>query len=164
MRRFFYVVLIILICTFVLSSCIYYFYLKQIDTKYAIEFSKVFKTYNIDVIDSFFSENTRIVYNGKQTTYNKIRNNIILACKERKYVFSDGSSYGYGNDTFIGGYQDVGIRLYGTLNGESIGECNIKLKLKKINLFLFEIESIESDDMIFGYIFYGIPPKDKGTV
>ena len=159
MKKIYCILLTILTCILIISIFVYEFYLNQVDTKYAIEFANVLKTYNIDDIDKFFSGNTKIVYNGKHTSYNKIRNNIILACKEKKYVFSKGSSYGYGNDSFIDGYQDVGIRLYGTLNGESIGECNVKMKIKKSNIFSFEVESIESDNIIFGYIFYGIIPK-----
>ena len=149
------ITLIILVVAVIIFVFVYKVNISQIDTKYAVNFSKVFQTYDINVVDSYFTKDTCIIYNGKQTTYDKVRNNIVIACKEKKYNFSEGSSYGYGNDKFINGVQDVGIRLYGNLCGEKTGECKIKIKLRKTGLFSFEIESVESNDEIFGYIFFG---------
>ena len=144
--------LIVIISVFMVG---YVYYYNSIDTKYAIDFSKAFKDYDISDVDEYLSKNTIIVCNGKKNTYDNLRTNVLSACNEKKYLFSNGSSYGYGNDKFIEGIQCVDVKLYGKLNDESIGEANILLKLKKIGLFKFEIIYLECDEPIFEYLFYG---------
>lgn len=133
----------------------YKLYINAIDTKYAIRFSEVFQTYDINVIDEFFSEDTNLICNGRKGTYKELRNNVVLACKEKAYKFSFGSSYGHGDNCFVEGCQEINIYLYGELNDKNFGECNLKMTLSKKGLFSFKVESIECDEYIFEYLFFG---------
>ena len=133
----------------------YQLYINSIDTKYAIRFSEVFRTYDIYAIDSFLSQETLLIYNGKRANYKELRENVIAAIQERKYIFDFGASYGYGNDTFINDIQDIKIYLFGEFNGNSFGECILKMKLRREGMFTFFVESIECDEPIFAYLFYG---------
>lgn len=136
----------------------YVYYTKSVDTRFATNFFEAFMNYNIDDVDKYLSKDALIICNGKSNTYENLRGNVASACNEKKYLFSDGSSYGYGNDKFIEGIQTVNVKLYGKLYGKDIGEVNIILKLKKIGLFKFEIISLECNEMIFEYLFYGNKP------
>jgi len=139
---------------FVIS--IYQIYTSGIDTKYAIKFSQVLQTYDIDVIDAFFSENTLIICNEKASTYRELRDNIVLACNEKLYRFDNGSSYGHGNDRFPNGVQTIMVHLFGELNNKPFEECTFEMVLKKVGVFSYEIESIKGDFSIFEYLFFGI--------
>ncbi len=133
----------------------YKIYLNTIDTRYAVHFAEVFMNYDIQEIDEYFSDDTIFVCNGVQKTYKEIRNNVQLACNEKKYEFNTGSSYGYGNDKFTNKIQNINVLLHGKYNGENFGDCNISMKIKKEGLFLFSVDSVECDDKIFEYLFFG---------
>lgn len=45
--------------------------------------------------------------------------------------------------------------LFGNLDGQNIGEVNILMGLRKNGLFKFKIASLECDEAIFEYLFYG---------
>lgn len=132
----------------------YVYYIKTVDTRFAVNFSEAFKDYNIDDVDKYLSKDTLIICNGQSSIYENLRENVISACNEKKYLFSDGSSYGYGNNKFIDGVQYVDIKLYGELNGKDIGECNLSMKLKQEGVFRFKIDTIECDEPIFEYLFF----------
>ena len=132
----------------------YVYYTKTIDTKFAIGFSEAFMNYNIHDVDKYLSGDTLIIYNGKSSTYEELRENVISACNEKRYSFSKGSSYGYGNDKFIDDIQIVDIKLYGKLDGKDIGECNVSMKLRRKGLLRFEIDTITCNDPIFECLFY----------
>lgn len=153
MNKKIFIILIIVVIIFVIVVR-YIWYLNQIDTQYAVRFSKVFKEYNINDIDNYLSQDTKIICNDKSKTYKELRNNVILSCNEKRYLFHDGSSYGYGNNKFINNTQNIKIRLYGELDGDSIGECIIFMQLERIGLFKFKIVAIECDEPIFEYLFF----------
>ena len=132
----------------------YVHYIKNIDTKFAVNFSEAFRNYNIDDVDRYLSEDTLIVCNGKSDTYGNLRENVIEACSEKKYLFEKGSSYGHGNDTFTDGIQYVDIKVYGKLEEMDMGECHVYMKLKREGFFHFKIDTIECDESIFEYLFF----------
>lgn len=132
----------------------YVYYTKTIDTKFAIGFSEAFMNYDINDVDKYLSGDTLIICNGKNNTYEDLRANVISACNEKRYLFSKGSSYGYGSDKFIDGIQNINIKLYGKLNGQDIGECNISMRLRRKGLLRFKIETITCDAPIFESLFY----------
>ncbi len=152
MKKILLIISVIVIIVIFLVGYIYY--IKSADTRFAINFAEAFRNYNINDVDEYLSKDTLIICNGKSKTYGNLRENVISACNEKKYLFSQGSSYGYGSDRFIDGIQYVDIKLYGELNGEDIGECNLSMKLKKEGLFRFKIDTIECDEPIFEYLFY----------
>jgi len=129
-------------------------YIKTIDTKFATSFSKAFMNYDINDIDEYLSMDTLIICNGKNNTYEDLRANVISACNDKRYLFSNGSSYGYGSDKFINDIQNVNIKLYGRLDGNDIGECNVAMKLRRNGLLQFKIDIIECDEPIFEHLFY----------
>lgn len=145
-------ILLSAVVLFVLYLC-YILFMNRIDTKYAVDFSNVFSTYDINSINNYLIDETIIICNSKHTKYAELRNNVEFACKERKYQFE--SSYGHGNNKFKNNVQKITVYLFGMLDGESIGEVNILMSLKKIGLFKFEIVSLECDEAIFEYLFYG---------
>lgn len=151
MNKKFYLLLIAVIL-FVSCLC-YILFLNRIDTKYAVDFANVFSTYDINNIDNYLTDETIIICNGKQAKYSELRNNVTIACNERKYQFD--SSYGHGNNKFKNDTQNITIYLFGKLDGKNIGEVNILMSLKRIGLFKFEIDTLECDEEIFEYIFYG---------
>ena len=152
MKRILLIITSIVIIIILIAGYVYY--IKTVDTIFAINFSESFRNYNIYDIDNYLSKDTLIICNGKSSSYDNLRENVISACNEKKYLFSDGSSYGYGNDKFIDGIQYVDIKLYGELNGKDIGECKLSMRLKKEGLFRFKIDTIECDEPIFDYLFY----------
>jgi hypothetical protein len=93
-----------------------------------------------------------IICNGKQGLYQDLRENLAEAFEDKKFIFYD--SYGYGNDTFLNGIQQVKIFLYGQLNERKIDECVINMTLRQVGLFKFKIETIECNETIFDYLFY----------
>ena len=149
MNKKLYILLFVVLFTLYLS---YIFFINRIDTKYAIDFSKVFSTYDINRINNYLTDETVIICNNKYAKYAELRNNVERACKERKYKFD--SSYGHGNNKFENNIQKITVYLFGQLDGSSIGEVNILMTLKKIGLFKFRIVSLECDEAIFEYLFY----------
>lgn len=127
----------------------------SIDTRYAKQLSKVLQTYDIGKIDDFFDQDTQFIYQGTCASYQEIRPNLVAACKEQKYFFSSGSSYGYGNNHFVRGIQKVHVSLHGTWNQIPFGDCKIEMKIQKKGILSFRISSLECDDPVFGYIFKG---------
>jgi hypothetical protein len=130
----------------------YKFYLSTVDSKYAATFWCAFQNYDIEEVDNYLSKDTVIICNGKQGLYQDLRENLAEAFEDRKFIFYD--SYGYGNDTFLNGIQQVKIFLYGQLNERKIDECVINMTLRQVGLFKFKIETIECNETIFDYLFY----------
>ena len=128
-------------------------FVNRIDTKYAVDFSNVFSTYDINRIDSYLTNETVIICNNKYAKYAELRKNVKVACKERKYQFE--SSYGHGNNKFKNNVQEITVYLYGKLNEQNLNEVNVLMCLKKTGWFKYEIVSLECDDDIFEYLFYG---------
>ena len=131
----------------------YILFVNTIDTKYAIDFSNVFSTYDIDKINHYLTDETIIICNNKRAKYAELRNNVEIACREKRYRFD--SSYGHGNNTFKNSVQEITVYLYGTLDNKNIGEANVLMRLRRMGLFKFEIVSLECDEPIFEYIFCG---------
>lgn len=155
MRKKLFITAVIFSLIILIFIAVYKVNLSKVDTKYAADFSKVFASYDIDAIDNYLSENTEIISCGKAENYKTLLDNVIIACKEKRYLFPQGSSYGYGNDKFANGIQNINIFLFGKFDEADIGEVNIKMQLKKVGLFKYEIFSLECDDAIFEYLFYG---------
>ena len=146
------IIVVIVIVAFAVGYV--HYFLKNIDTKFAVNFSEAFRNYNIDDVDRYLSEYTLIVCNDKSGTYGDLRENVIEACGEKKYLFEKGSSYGYGNDTFTDGIQYVDIKVYGKLEEMNMGECHVYMKLKREGFFQFKIDTIECDESIFEELFF----------
>ena len=126
--------------------------MNRIDTKYAIDFSTVFSTYDINSIDNYLTNETVIICNNKYAKYAELRKNVEVACEEKKYQFE--SSYGHGNNKFKNNIQEITVYLYGKLNDKNINGVNILMSLKKSGWFKYEIVSLECNDDIFEYLFY----------
>lgn len=134
----------------------YKIYIDTIDTRYAVNFAKVFMGYDINDIDKYFSADTVFICNEEQKEYSEIRENIEIACSKKVYKFSEGGSYGYGNDKFINGKQSIKVLLHGEIDGENFGDCDINITLKKTRLFSFSIDIVQCNDKIFRYLFFGV--------
>ena len=133
----------------------YMIYLNTVDTKYAAEFADVLSTYDIYDIDNYFSYDTKIICGDNSKSYGELRDNVISACVQKRYIFPKRSSYGHSNDSFLGDVQNIKIFLYGTFDNSSIGQVSVDMKLKKCSLLEFEIVSVECDHELFKHIFYG---------
>lgn len=150
-----YMVLVCIVFFVITFTIVYQCYLRRVDTKYAVNLSKAFDTYDIRMIDDYLSDDTKIIYQGEVKTYKELRENVIIACEEKRYSFFDGSSYGFGNDRFIDGVQDIRVLLHGKFDGITFPECNILMKLRQTGIFEFRVESLECSEPIFAYLFYG---------
>lgn len=151
------ILIIFILVSIVFLLCVvfgYNAYIKIIDNEYATKFSQVFENYNINDIDSYFSDSTQFIYKEEKKSYRELRYNIEKACEKKCYEFFVGSSYGYGNDKFNQNFQRVNIKLSGNLHGENFGDCNISMVLEKIGLFSFKIHSVECDEEVFGEFFF----------
>ena len=126
-----------------------------VDTKCAKRFAEVLSNYDIREIDSYFNNNTKILYKNNETVYKNCRTTVIRAFDKKKFEIPETGSYGYGNNKFVNGVQAVSVRLMGNFNGESLGECMIEMNIKKDGLFGYKIESAKCDNDIFGYMFFG---------
>lgn len=134
---------------------LYFTYIFHIDTKYAINYSKVLGSYDINQVDRFLNEDTAITYKDFSQTYKELRVNVINAFKEHNFNINEKSSYGHGNNDFIDGVQFVGIQSYVTIDNKNI-EVYIEMQLEKIGFNKFKIKSLSSDNEFFGYLFFGI--------
>lgn len=126
---------------------------KIVDTDYAIKYSEVFGSYDINEVDKYLDEDTLIVYKGMTKTYKELRNNIIKAFNEKKYVMHN-DSYGHGNNKFVDGIQEIGVLTYVEYN-EKRSE-DVILELERKGLFSYRIRSLKSEGRFFGYLFFGI--------
>ena len=144
---------IMLILVLIIFCTGYKIYLISVDTKYAIKFAEVLSSCNVDEYDSFFNDNTEFIYGERRVTYKQTREHIADVFKSNSNNFKI-NSYGHGNDEFINGIQDIQIYLSGTFNGERISDCIIYMKLKR-GLFSFEVVSLECQEPIFEYLFFG---------
>ncbi|HEX9062272.1 MAG TPA: hypothetical protein VF941_19045 [Clostridia bacterium] len=138
----------------------YFFYLQSIDTKFAIKYSQVFGSYDINQVDQYLNKETIISYKGLSGTYGQLRNNVISAFKEHKFKMADGSSYGSGNDKFINGVQEVNIQSY-VIYKDGSTEVPITMQLEKNGINKFTVKSLSNDDDFFGYLFFGIKNKSN---
>ena len=111
--------IIVVVTIFIIG---YQCYLQRIDTQYAVNFAKAFGTYDICIIDDYLSDDTKIICQGEVKTYKELRENVMVSCGEKRYSFFDGSSYGFGNDRFIDGVQDIDVLLYGKFDGITFPE------------------------------------------
>lgn len=133
-----------------LMTCIY---VNTIDTKYASKYAEVFGSFEIKKVDRYLTAETKITYRGETNTYKNLRQNVIEAFEEKKYIMKSNYSYGYADDSFLDSVCDVGINAYADCD---IYESSfVSMKLKRKMFVLFEVESIESDDDFFGYLFFG---------
>ncbi len=131
----------------------YMIFINRIDTEYAIDFSNVFSTYDIDNINNYLTDETIIICNNRHAKYAQLRDNVEIACREKRYQFYN--SYGHGNNKFKNSLQEITVYLFGKIDDKSIGEVNMFMNLKRNGLFKFEIVSLQCDAPIFEYIFFG---------
>ena len=123
------------------------------DNQYRDNLSKALKSYSVTELDKCFSDDTVIICGEKKDTYKNLRNNVQEAFRTRGFEIID--LYGGSESNALFGLKDVGVTFYGTFNRESIGEGCISIKLKISPLFGVSAESVECDDAIFSYIFFG---------
>ena len=131
----------------------YYIYRITVDTEYAVKFSEVFDTYDINEIDKYFDEDTLFIYGQRQKTYKELRDNIKTACDKKYYKFY---SYGHGNNRFKNNRQTVLVRLSGNIYGVEIGDFVFYMVLKRTGPFSFKIESVDCSEKLLGDLFFGI--------
>lgn len=139
---------------------IYYFYLQGIDTRYAIKYSQVLGSYDINQVDKYLNEETVVSYDGVSKSYKELRKNVINAFEKKGFKMIENSSYGSGNNKFLGGVQEVYIQSYVDYNNKSREVPVImQIKIKGINKFI--VKSLSSNDDFFGYLFFGITKKEQ---
>lgn len=151
------VVLIISITIFILilfSFGLSFYYSKTVDTEYATKYSEVFGSYNIGKVDKYLNENTLISYQGVTKTYKELRNNLIEAFNEKKYVMPQKNSYGHGDNKFVNNIQEVRVLTFVEYT-DKISE-DVLLEIERKGLFSYSIRSIKCDESFFGYLFFGI--------
>lgn len=137
---------------FVIGVTAYFVYMDKVDTIYAINYAKCFSNYDIAQVDRFLDESTLINYKGTEKAYSELRDNVINALQEKRFVMTEGGSYGYG-DGFSKGTQVVGIENHVEVDGKT-REDHIKMTLKHIGPII-TVKSLSSDDEFFGYLFFG---------
>ncbi len=123
------------------------------DNQYKDNLSEALKSYSVTDLDKCFSDDTVIVCGEKKDTYKNLRNNVQEAFLTRDFEIID--LYGGSESNALFGVKDLGITFYGNFKGESIGVGCISIKLKISPLFGVSAESIECDDAVFSYIFFG---------
>lgn len=70
-------------------------------------------------------------------------------------MIPEDASYGYGNNEYENGCQDISVRLMGTLDGKDIGECVIDMIVRRKGISGYRVIRIKSDADILEYIFFG---------
>ena len=139
----------------IVSVSTIYAYSKKVDTKYAIEFARVFGSYDISKVDKYLNDDTLITYDGNTQAYSELRNNVVDAFEEKAFEMLDGSSYGHGDDLFVDGIQEIGIQAYVT--SDEYSSEFISMELERKNFISYKIKSLASNDDFFGYLFFGKP-------
>lgn len=129
-------------------------YSRTVDTEYAIKYSEVFGSYNIDKVDKYLKENTQISYQGKTKTYKELRKNLVEAFNEKKYIMPQKSSYGHGDDKFVNNIQEVWVLTFVEYKNK-LSE-DVLMEIERKGLFSYSIRSIKGDGSFFGYLFFGI--------
>lgn len=150
MKRFLKCCIIVVLMILIIYVIIY---IITIDTRYAVKYAEVFGSYNINEVDQYLSEDTKITYMGKTDNYKNLRNNVISAFEKREYKMKKGYSYGYGDDIYINKTQNVGIQAY--VDCDKYVSNYVSMNIKRNWLIFHEIESLSSDDDFFGYLFFG---------
>ncbi|MBE6911839.1 MAG: hypothetical protein E7473_04875 [Ruminococcaceae bacterium] len=140
----------------VLGASLFFLYTHfTIDTQYAKGFAEAFADYDIEKVDGYLEKDTKIICKGQESTYSECRENLLSAFEKKAFVFSEGASYGYGNNSFEDGVQKISVSLFGEYMGEDIGMCSVEIKLRRHNLIKYFVESIESDCEVFEHLFFG---------
>lgn len=112
-------------------------------------------SYDIAKMDSYIDENAEIIFKNSNSQYKDCRGNVIRAFDDKKFMIPEDASYGYGNDKYENGCQDISVRLMGALNDKDIGECVIDMTVRRKGIFGYRVIRIKSDADILGYIFFG---------
>lgn len=133
----------------------YFVYIDKVDTIYAINYAKCFSNYDIAQVDNFLDASTLITYKGTTKKYGELRENVISALQDKRFIMTDSSSYGHG-DGFSKGFQEVGIENFVEIYGKT-SEVYIKMTIKQSGIINFSIDSLSSNDEFFGYLFFGEP-------
>ena len=126
---------------------------KRIDKKYAVEYARVFGSYDINEVDRYLDKKTIITYNGFSSTYEDLRDNVISAFNEKKYDMPKDGSYGHGNGRFVDGTQTVEIQVY--INSDDYSSEFVSMEIERKCFMFYRIKTISSDDDFFGYLFWG---------
>lgn len=158
MKKFIVIITIIIVLLFLVIAA-YLVYMDKVDTIYAINYGKCFGDYSIGRVDRFLDDTTLITYNGTTKTYSELKSNVKNAFQDRIFVMGKGSSYGSGNG-FINGTQKVDIQSYVSVDGKD-REVYVEMVLRKVGLKV-QVESLNSTDEFFGYLFFGAPFKKNG--
>ncbi len=137
------------------SILAYGFYLQSIDTRYAIMYSQVFGSCDINKVDKYLNEETIISYNGVSKSYKEIRGNVINAFKNKKYEMVENSLYGSGNSSFFSRTHLVNIQSYVDDSNKSF-EVPIIMGIEIKGINKFSVKSLSSHHDFFGYLFFGI--------
>lgn len=123
------------------------------DNQYRDNLREALKSYSVTELDKCLSDDTVIICGEKKDTYKNLRDNVQEAFRTRDFEVLD--LYGGSESNALFGVKDVGITFYGTFRDESIGEGSITVILKISPLFNVFAESVECDDAVFSYIFFG---------
>jgi len=150
LKKYFVVVILLLIAAFV---CLYCVYLSKIDTIYATRYNEVFGSYDINKVDEYLNSETQITHKGETKKYKELRGNVQSAFQEREYEMPKGSSYGHGNDKFSNGVQKIGIQSY--IKSDKHYSNGLQMEIEFDGVFSVRVKSLQSDDEFFGYLFYG---------
>ena len=149
--------LIIGIGALMLTTCIlaYSFYLHGIDTEYAIRYSQIFGSYDINRVDKYLNEETVISYNGQSGSYKELRENVIHAFRNKQFTMAENSSYGHRTNSLFNRVYEVNVQSYVNHNNKSI-EVPITMRLEVNGINKFSVKSLSSNNDFFGYLFFGI--------
>lgn len=145
---------IVITITLLVVFVFYKMYIDTLDMEYATEYSRVFGSCDINEVDSYFKESTVIESAKNSGTYKDLRNHIINAFRENRFVMPEGSSYGNGDNVFRQGIQTISVQSYVLFDGESI-EIPITIELQRTGINMFEIKKISSSHQFFDYLFFG---------
>lgn len=146
----------IAVVSVIIGITIYFLNVQSIDTKYAINYSKVIGSYDITKLDRYLNESTTITYKGVTKTYKELRPNVATAFNDKIFKMEQGSSYGYG-DKFINGILEIAVNVFVTFENQmNFDDETVYMKLSQEGIYKFGIKSLEGNGAFFGYLFFGI--------
>ncbi len=136
------------------AYCAYNFlYMEVVDSLYAEKYGRVLGSYDIGKLDRFLDSDASITYKGNTKTYKELRDNVIKAFDEKRFVMAESASYGHG-DGFSKGIQEVGIESFPEIDDRGSWEVYVEMNLKR-GLLGVKVQSLESNNQFFGYLFFG---------
>lgn len=143
-------VVICVICSISVYGVRYFLYMSKVDVEYVEILENALNNYDIDALNEVIADNANIIYRDKEDIYSNLRKNIEQNMTDKNYTIT---IYG-GVDKFENSVQIIGAQAYGYFEGVNLGEGYIKIKLKRVGFFDFEIVGLESDDLILKKLFF----------